>query len=154
MNAVQQDYDFESIHRAVCPKSEDLTVGQRVNRTYPTVQDMLGFLGLLNDVEFIESKTATTPVGPAYWQAMNNTLLESPEKKWANGSAYVSHRLTAKGRAYLCWLKIATHKPKLCLALMAPIDISRLRVWQAYVEECCKVPFSVAVRIHQMEMSI
>lgn len=111
MNALQQDYDFESIHRAVCPPVGTLTLGQRFNRAWPSPCDMITFLSLLNDVEFIESKTTTTPVGPAYWQAMNNTLLGSPEKKWANGSAYVSHRLTAKGRAYLCWLKVVTHKP-------------------------------------------
>lgn len=112
MNTLQQDYDFDSIHRAVCPPVETLTLGQHFNRAWPSPYDMITFLSLLNDVEFIENKTTTTPVCPAYWQAMNNTLIGSPEKKWANGSAYVSHRLTAKGRAYLCWLKVVTHKPK------------------------------------------
>lgn len=72
---------------------------------------MLEFLGLLNDAEWHEQKAATTPITPAYYQALNNQLLGQPYKTWTNGSAYVSHRLTAKGRAYLCWLKVVHYKP-------------------------------------------
>ena len=129
MNALQQDYDFESIHSVVCPPVETLTLGQRFNREWPSAQDMVTFLGLLNEGEFIESKTTTTPVCPAYWQAMNNILIGPPQKKWANGSAYVSHRLTAKGRAYLCWLKVVTYKSK-ALAVRACTALVVVGHWQ------------------------
>jgi hypothetical protein len=114
-----EQYDYEAIHADVCPDPATLTKGQRDNRAWPTVQNMIDFLTLLHSVEWQESK-GSTPVNEhkqAYFQALNNQLLSAPFKVWANGSAQVKHRLTSKGRAYLCWLKVTHHKSKPLRAL-------------------------------------
>ena len=118
MTNVEQ-YDYEAIHRAVCPDPSTLTPGQRGNRVWPTPQDMIDFLGLLNDADWQEGK-GCTPVNEhkqAYFQALNNQLLSAPFKVWGNGSAQVKHRLTSKGKAYLCYLKVAHRTPQACRAL-------------------------------------
>jgi hypothetical protein len=109
-----EQYDYEAIHAAVCPDPATLTKGQRDNRAWPTAKDMHVFLSLLGSEEWQAGK-GSTPFNAnksAYHQAMNNGLLTGPRKGWdGNGAPTIKHRLTAKGAAYLCYLKVATHKP-------------------------------------------
>lgn len=130
MNAEQ--YDYEAIHRAVCPGPETLTQGQRENRVWPASKDMIDFLALVNSQKWQESKSST-PVTPAYYQAMNNQLLSAPYKGWDNGARAIKHRLTSKGKAYLCYLKVTHPAPiraltvvKACTALVVEGHWERL----------------------------
>jgi hypothetical protein len=144
------DFDFDAVHRAVCPDPETLTPGQRANRIWPTALDMLKFLSRLSSIEAYDVRTGSTPVCPAYYQALNNGLLGTPKKSWGNGSAYVCHPLSEKGKAYLRGLLRLLFTPKIeppCTALMAPRDIIRLKVWQHFVKECAKAPHWAAKRV-------
>ena len=149
------NYDFETIRAKLT--GAHVSDNARRNRLYPT------------DVQILSVLETHQQRGPLHfgvsgwngdiWSAgllEYAPLTERQEKLQKAGKAWSLRRklqITDTGKWYLADLH-RTLAVRDCVALMAPIDISRLRVWQAYVEECCKVPFSVAVRVHQMEMSI
>lgn len=108
-----EQYDYEAIHRAVCPDPSTLTRGQRESRVWPSAKNMNDFLSLLGSEEWQKGKD-TTPFSAnksAYYQAMNNGLLTVPRHGWdGNRAPTIKHSLTEKGRAYLLHLKVISRK--------------------------------------------
>lgn len=118
--AAQPDIDFEALHAKVCPDASTLTPAQRDNREYPSAHDVMRFLTLLASAQYRMSKSAQTPICPAYYTAMNNGLLGKPIEKWADGSKYITHPLTRIGWQYLHALRRKLFTP--IVAEPEPVD--------------------------------